>query len=155
MNDVVIDTATPSDAREILSLLERSGLPTAGWLEHLGETIVARRGTRVIGSAALEVYAGGGLLRSVAVERDERGAGLGLRLAAAAIARAAAHGLPAIFLLTTTAEHFFPKLGFEPCEREQVPPTVRTSIEFTAACPASAIVMRKLLDTGSNDRAAI
>jgi amino-acid N-acetyltransferase len=154
MNDVVIDTATPSDASEILSLLERSGLPSAGWLDHLGETIVARRGTRVIGSAALEVYAGGGLLRSVAVEHDERGSGLGLRLAEVAVARAAARGLPAIFLLTTTADRFFPKVGFERCEREDVPPTVRESIEFTSACPASAIVMRKRLDAHADEAGA-
>jgi amino-acid N-acetyltransferase len=47
--------------------------------------------------------------------------------------------------LTTTAERFFPKFGFEPIDREQVPPSVRESVEFQSACPASAIVMRKRL----------
>jgi amino-acid N-acetyltransferase len=50
-----------------------------------------------------------------------------------------------VFLLTTAAERFFPKFGFEPVDREQVPPSVGASVEFQSACPASAIVMRKQL----------
>jgi amino-acid N-acetyltransferase len=50
-----------------------------------------------------------------------------------------------VFLLTTTAERFFPKFGFEQIDREQVPASVQQSVEFQSACPASAIVMRKLL----------
>jgi amino-acid N-acetyltransferase len=146
MHDLVIDVATPADAPVILALLERSGLPTTGWLPHLDETLVARRGHLVVGSAALELYADGALLRSVAVASDERGRGIGLRLARAALARAAARGVRAVFLLTTTAENFFPKVGFEPCARADVPSSVRESVEFTSACPATATVMRKRLE---------
>jgi len=53
--------------------------------------------------------------------------------------------VPAIYLLTTTAEQYFPKFGFERIARSDVPPGVQTSIEFTAACPSSATVMRKRL----------
>ena len=55
------------------------------------------------------------------------------------------HGVRTVFLLTTTAERFFPKFGFEQITRDEVPETVRASVEFTSACPASAIVMRKRL----------
>ena len=48
-------------------------------------------------------------------------------------------------LLTTTAEKFFPRFGFEQIAREDVPPSVQASVEFTSACPTSAIVMRKRL----------
>jgi hypothetical protein len=48
-------------------------------------------------------------------------------------------------LLTTTAERFFPKFGFESIARTDVPATVQASIEFTSACPTSAAVMRKQL----------
>jgi amino-acid N-acetyltransferase len=54
-------------------------------------------------------------------------------------------GANTVFLLTTTAERFFPQFGFEQIDREQVPPSVRASVEFRSACPASAIVMRKQL----------
>jgi len=53
--------------------------------------------------------------------------------------------VPAIYLLTTTADRYFPKFGFEPIQRADVPPMVQTSVEFTSACPSSATVMRKSL----------
>ena len=52
---------------------------------------------------------------------------------------------PQAFLLTTTAERFFPKFGFERIERTDVPASLQASIEFRSACPSSAIVMRKAL----------
>ena len=50
-------------------------------------------------------------------------------------------GVSAIFLLTTTAEDFFPRFGFERVSRAAVPESVRASVEFQSACPASAVVM--------------
>ena len=140
-----IDRATPADARELLALMERAHLPTDGLASHLDAAFVARDGDRVVGSAAIEVYADGGLLRSVAVDADRRGARLGERLTAAAIEDAQRRALPALYLLTTTAERFFPRFGFERITRDEVPPSVQASIEFRGACPASATVMRLLL----------
>jgi amino-acid N-acetyltransferase len=51
-------------------------------------------------------------------------------------------GAGAVFLLTTTAERFFPRLGFEPIARAEVPTSVQASAEFQSACPASAVAMR-------------
>jgi amino-acid N-acetyltransferase len=145
MNEIILSPATPADAPAVLSLLERSGLPTAGLVDHLNETVVARRDGEILGTAALELYAEGALLRSVAIEDRERGAGLGQRLTEAAIARGRDIGVSAIYLLTTTAEHFFPRFGFEQISRADVPESVQESVEFKSACPASAIVMRKRL----------
>ena len=72
---------------------------------------------------------------------------LGHQLTEAALHLATTNGANAVFLLTTTAERFFPQFGFEQIDREQVPPSVRASVEFQSACPASAIVMRKQLST--------
>ena len=63
----------------------------------------------------------------------------------AALRLARANGVDTVYLLTTTAERFFPRLGFEPITRDQVPTTVQASVEFRSACPASAVVMRKRL----------
>lgn len=52
---------------------------------------------------------------------------------------------PAVYLLTTTADRYFPRFGFERIARADVPASVQTSIEFTSACPTSATVMRKQL----------
>ncbi len=141
----MIEAATERDLPAIRSLLERLHLPLAGVDEHLRTMLVARESEQIVGTAALELYADGALLRSVAVEPRQQGRQLGHQLTDAALQLAMAHGVYTVFLLTTTAERFFPKFGFEPIERDQVPPSVRKSVEFQSACPASAIVMRKHL----------
>jgi N-acetylglutamate synthase-like GNAT family acetyltransferase len=107
--------------------------------------VVARDGARVVGAAAVELYAGGALLRSVAVDASMHGQRVGHQLTEAALRIAHEHGVTDVYLLTTTAERFFPKLGFERIAREDVPPSVQASLEFQSACPASAVVMRKHL----------
>lgn len=129
----------------MLSLVAQNGLPTEGLREHLTSALVARRAGIVVGSAALELYEDGALLRSVAVDRQEQGHGLGHRLTDAAIDLARTAGARTIYLLTTTAEGFFPKFGFERIARGDVPASVQMSIEFTSVCPSSATVMRKSL----------
>jgi len=46
-----------------------------------------------------------------------------------------------MYLLTTTAAHYFPKFGFTETTRETVPDDIAATEEFTRACPASAVVM--------------
>jgi amino-acid N-acetyltransferase len=141
----MIESATARDLPEIRALLDRLHLPPAGVDEHLPTTLVAREGDHIFGTAALELYAEGALLRSVAVDPRRRGNQLGHQLTDAALRLAATLGAKTVFLLTTTAERFFPKFGFEPIARDRVPQSVRQSVEFQSACPASAIVMRKRL----------
>jgi amino-acid N-acetyltransferase len=50
-------------------------------------------------------------------------------------------GLAGIYLLTTTAEGYFPSFGFTRVERETVAAAVTESVEFADACPASAAVL--------------
>jgi amino-acid N-acetyltransferase len=138
-----IDHARPDDVDHVLRLLAQNHLPLDGLRDHLATTLVARQDSHVVGSAALEIYPEGALLRSVAVAPHLHGQGLGHDLTDAAIRLAQDLQVPSIYLLTTTAERYFPKFGFEPVARADVPATVQTSIEFTSACPSSATVMRK------------
>jgi amino-acid N-acetyltransferase len=126
---------------ELVRLLERSRLPTDGIAEHLASTLVARDGRRIVGSAAVESYSRVGLLRSVAVDEALRGLGLGVRLTEAALALARARQLDRVYLLTETAGEFFPRFGFRPISRAEVDPAALQSVEFTTACPTSALVM--------------
>ena len=142
---MAIESARPADLDEVSRLLEENRLPLAGFRAHLANTLVAREDGRIVGSAALEVYADGVLLRSVAVRPERRGQQLGHELTHAAIQRARALGANAVYLLTTTAERFFPRFGFEVIARADVPAGVQTSVEFTSACPSTATVMRKTL----------
>jgi len=140
-----IEPARPSDADAVLALVVQNGLPADGLREHLETTLVAREEGRIVGTAALELYADGMLLRSVAVAASRQRQGVGHELTEAAIHLARRRGARAIYLLTTTAEQFFPKFGFERIPRTDVPATVQASVEFTSACPSTATVMRKML----------
>ena len=145
MTDVQIEAANGADLDHVFSLLRQNGLPLEGLADHLATLLVARQSGRIVGSAALETYSEGALLRSVAVAHDAQGQGVGRMLSEAAINRAREFGAPAIFLLTTTAERYFPRLGFAPIDRAAVPESVKASVEFKHACPASAVVMRRSL----------
>jgi arsenate reductase len=138
---VPIETADPHAIPEIAAFLTANGLPLAGLAEHATQLLVAREGGRVIGTAALEIYGRDALLRSVAVDAATRGTGLGQRLTHAALERARQRGVSRVFLLTETAAAFFPKFGFTSIERSSVPESIRGTIEFASACPASAHVM--------------
>jgi amino-acid N-acetyltransferase len=143
MTTVTIVPARLSDYDVVAALLERDHLPLDGLRQHFDTAIVARAGNRIIGCSALEVYQGGALLRSVAVDAEYRGAGVGSDLTDAAIQLARRRLVPAIYLLTTTAERFFQKFNFEIVDRADVPLSVTASEEFARACPATAIVMRR------------
>jgi amino-acid N-acetyltransferase len=142
---MVIQDAEASDLPAVRRLLETQHLPLDGIDEHVSTMVVAKKGSEVVGAAAVELYADGALLRSVVVDPMVQGQGLGHRLSDAALSIAKERGTHTAFLLTTTAENFFPKLGFEQIVRDDVPASVQASIEFQSACPASAVVMRKRL----------
>jgi amino-acid N-acetyltransferase len=133
--------AQPADLPDVLALLESSGLPVAGLAQHLESTVVIRDGPRLVGCAAIEPYGTTALLRSVAVEPSHQGRGMGTRLTEAAIALARERGIRTLYLLTETATDFFTRFGFTVIPRDDVAAAVRASVEFTSACPASAIAM--------------
>ena len=134
--------ATPNDWPHVSELLGALSLPREGARDHLGAFVVAERGPTIVGCAAVERYGDAGLLRSVAVAASEQGKGTGRALVEQSLRDAAASGVRTVVLLTTTADRYFPRYGFEVIERDLVPDAVRASAEFQGACPASATVMR-------------
>jgi amino-acid N-acetyltransferase len=140
-----IRTAEEKDLPAVLSLLGRADLPTAGVADAFSHFIVAESAGRLIGAVGLELYGGSALLRSAAVEESWRGSGVGRVLVDRALDLARQHRIEDVYLLTTTAEHYFPKFGFTCVSRGAVAEGVRSSVEFQTACPASAVVMRKTL----------
>lgn len=140
--DVVLRTADATDIAGIEQLLVASNLPTVDIADARCSFIVAEHDQQIVGVVGLEVccdqYA---LLRSTAVAEAWRGHGVGRRLVERAIAEAEVRGFRALYLLTTTAEGYFPSFGFVPTTRDDVPAPVRNTTEFKEACPASASVM--------------
>lgn len=137
-----IGAAGAQDLPAILDLLTASRLPVDGLDAHLADTLVARAAGRLVGCAAVEVYGGAGLLRSVAVDAGRRGEGVGRELTAAAIALARRRGVRALYLLTTTAGSYFPRFGFRAIPRAELDPALAPSAELRGACPATAVAMR-------------
>ena len=140
-----IRPGSPADHAPLLALLEAAHLPTADVPPTLADFLVAEANARMVGAIGLERYGEAGLLRSAVVDPSAQGTGLGQRLVRELLAHATARGVREIFLLTTTAERFFPRFGFERIDRSEVPADVQASVEFREACPASATVMRARL----------
>jgi nucleoside-diphosphate-sugar epimerase/N-acetylglutamate synthase-like GNAT family acetyltransferase len=137
-----IRAATADDLPAITALLDANKLPLAEVEAHVATTLVLQRNARVVACAAVEIHGAAGLLRSVAVDEQRRGEGLGHQITQAALDLARARGLKSVYLLTTTAEKFFPRFGFREVAREDVDAAVQRSVEFTKACPATAVAMR-------------
>ena len=142
---VELRSARAADLPEVLALLQKAELPAAGVVDTFRDFFVAEREGRLIGAAGLEIYGASALLRSVVVQDDWRGSGVGRSLIDLALGEAKARGIEDVFLLTTTAEHYFPRFGFACISRDTVAGEIRASPEFQGACPASAVVMRKRL----------
>lgn len=141
----VLRPARSDDLAAIERLLVASELPTTGVADALAGFIVAEHDGKVVGVIGLERCSEYALLRSTAVDASWRGRGLGRALVHRVIAAAEARGVRALYLLTTTAEHYFPSFGFQPTSRDEVPEAVRRSREFRDLCPASAAVMRRAI----------
>lgn len=148
----VLRAATVADLPAVERLLRDSGLPTTGVAELLAaraDDFVVTDDPRAPGElaavAGLEVCCDDALLRSVAVRPDWRAHGLGQALVRRVVCRAEERGLRALYLLTMTAEHYFPRFGFTPVDRATVPAEIAATLEFRSACPASAVAMAKPL----------
>jgi amino-acid N-acetyltransferase len=148
--------ATQNDYENVVGLLRAADLPLAGVPRALAGFYVAEDRGRILGTVGLELYGTDGLLRSAVVDPAARGTGLGHALVGRLLGDARERGIGAVYLLTTTAEGWFPRFGFSRIERDDVPDQVRASVEFREACPASAVVMRAMLSellNGSNNTA--
>jgi N-acetylglutamate synthase-like GNAT family acetyltransferase len=135
--------ATPDDFAGVEALLTDSGLPLDGVPETLDAFVVAEHDGALVGVAGLEVCCEHALLRSVAVSPTWRSKGLGRALVTRVIADAESRQIDALYLLTTTADRYFPHFGFAQVTRDTVPADVQATAEFRSACPASATVMRR------------
>lgn len=136
-----IRTAKQTDLPAIETLLVASDLPTSGVKESLSGFLVAESEQQIVGVVGLEQCGRYGLLRSTAVAPEWRGKQIAKQLVEQVIARAEAKGIHALYLLTTTAERYFPSFGFTVTTRDTVPESIKATEEFREACPASATVM--------------
>ncbi len=130
----------------VLALLTANGLPTADITPDSAARFFAAGTPEAIrGVVAIEVHGEYGVLRSLAVTADERGAGIGSRLLAHAEKQAGAVGIGTLYLLTQTAATFFARYDYAPADRMRVPALIAATPEFAHLCPSSATCMSKSL----------
>jgi amino-acid N-acetyltransferase len=137
----MIRQAEPEDLPAVLALLVEAELPTAGVAEHIHSFFVVDDGGRITASAGLELHGEAALLRSLAVAPDVRGTGLGAAVLRRALYEAHERA-GGVFALTTTAETYLARFGFERIDRASVPEPLLASRELQDACPSSATVMK-------------
>lgn len=140
-----IRIAAPDEWDAIKHLLAQAALPTDD-LSNVARSyfMVCAEGTQINGVIALEPLTGQcGMLRSLVVAPDARGRGIGHALVETVEAQARSQQMAEVFLLTTSADGFFSKMGYERLTRESVPECVKAHAQFRTICPASAVVMTK------------
>ena len=140
-----IRRAKSSDLSAVESLLTASDLPTNGVRDNFSDFVVADDDGAITGAIGLEKYGSVALLRSAVVAPDHRGTGVGRKLVEQLLERAEEAGVDELYLLTTTAEKYFPRFGFTRTTRATVPEAVKASAEFRGACPDTAVVMSRPL----------
>jgi amino-acid N-acetyltransferase len=142
-------TLRPADAGDlpaVTALLTEAGLPLDGLEEHFGPAyVVAVDGNDIIGAEGIECYGTAGLLRSAVVIAQWQGHGIGDRLTRDRLSWASDQQLQEVWLLTTTADAYFPRFGFSRADRADAPAQLQECREFKVACPATATAMRIFL----------
>ncbi len=144
---VSIRPATSEDRASVAALLQAAKLVPLDETAQFGEqyAVAVAEDRTVIGVAGYERYGVDVLLRSVTVAQDQRSSGIGARLAEDRLAHALASGCTTAWLLTDTAAAYWSRHGFLRIERAAAPPAISRSREWSSACPASAIAMRRSL----------
>jgi amino-acid N-acetyltransferase len=134
------------DEQAVKRLLLDAGLPISDLTpEHMQHFFACGKPESIEGVVGIELFDDTGLLRSLAVTNYMRGRGLGKQLVAKAESYARERGIKALYLLTTTAEQFFDRLGYTRVQRETVPNSIKRTAEYAGICPASSAVMCKTL----------
>ncbi len=140
-----------ADAPRVFALLAAAGLPMSDLApEDLSQFIVAQdaqdgAASTVVGAVGIEVHGEAALLRSLVVDPDWRGSGVGGALVSAAERRSRELSMASVTLLTQTATEYFLDRGYRAIVRSVAPASLQTTTEFTTLCPASSVCLHKAL----------
>jgi amino-acid N-acetyltransferase len=135
--------ASGRQREDAIGLLNKNDLPTT---DLSGKSLfVLIHDERVIGVGGLEFFGNDALVRSIAVDKEQRGRGLGKYIIKFLEKESMQNGALQVYLLTTTAKDFFASLGYIEVKRDDVPDVIKNSSEFAGVCPSTATVMKKEL----------
>ena len=97
----------------------------------------------IVGFAGLQQVDCYALLRSLVIFPARRMTGWGSVIVTSMMIFASSKGVSQLFALTTTAQPFFTKCGFQTISRENVPQSICGLTEFSESCCSSAYVMKR------------
>jgi amino-acid N-acetyltransferase len=123
---------SPKELKDVRTLLLSEGLPVETILNApiVFYQLVTETGAR-IGWGGIEVHGSHGVLRAVLIKSALRKTGAGRTLVKAIIDDAKNSGIKKLWLLTTNAEVFFAKMGFNHAIRDDAPKDIKDCEEFT------------------------
>lgn len=133
--------AQKTNIPQIKFLLEENGLPIAD-IETNIDFYIGIENNHIVVTGGLEPAGEDVIMRSIAVAENFKGKGFGAKMTRYLIGIAKKNKSNTVFLLTMTAENYFPKFGFIAVKRESAPEPIKNSSEFTTVCPDSAILMK-------------
>jgi amino-acid N-acetyltransferase len=143
MNDIKLIPGSSDDLPAIQILLAECNLPAEGVESLADNCMVAKAGSRLVGTVALEPLGRLALLRSLAVAPDYRGLSLGRSLCAKMISHAHLLGVEQLYLLTIDRERYFSRLGFKRLQHSEMPLQIRETGQFRFLCPSHAVCMTR------------
>ena len=141
----MLKKANPDTLPAMQRFLTGMKLPVSDLPADLSGFTLAFDDDELVGTAGMELLGRVGLLRSVAVAETHRSRQLGRRLFAAALDHAQANGAQEVFLITDSAAGYFEKNGFQLVERNEAPVEIAGTAQFAGLCPASAVVMKRVI----------
>ena len=147
---ILIQPARPEQLPGLAQLLTQNQLPVEDLPAGLPNFWLALDGEKLVGSVGFETYDTVALLRSLCVDAAYRNRALARQLYDRALDEAKKQGIQALYLLTTTADGYFLRLGFVPVERSAVPDAIMKTSQFSSLCPSSATVMKKPTNLETN-----
>jgi amino-acid N-acetyltransferase len=129
------------DLNGVQALLRSNNLPFDDCGDHLSNFIGIAQGNQLIAIGGFEHVGRLALLRSVAVDAQYRGLGLGSSLIQKILGQLTLLKVETVYILTETADQYFSRFGFKVVERDRLPVEIQTTQQFQTLCPAFAIAM--------------
>lgn len=132
--------ASAADLAAVHRLLTAANLPLDGLDDHAERLWVWNAEGQVVGAIAFERYGTAGLLRSLIVDPNQRGTGLGRFLLQSGLDQMRADGIRDAYGLTTTIPDWLARLGWNEIHKSDLPTGLHASMELRGACPDTARV---------------
>lgn len=139
---ILVGVKTKEEVNQVIELLQQQNLPVSD-IDDTQLLFLLKDGDTAIGTAGLEVFDDGALVRSVSVIKEAQGKGYGKFIDNSLVSFAKENNIRCLYLLTTTAKDFFEKQGYTVISRDKVPASIQNTTEFSSICPSSAFVMKK------------